>query len=231
MSKSPMHLIERLYKKLRQEGMIETLKSAVRILADYLFDLKYGTDTMDWVAVDSFETNSGHKANATRYQASKARPLLQLLRKLALPKDGVFVDLGCGKGRVLLIAAQLGFRKVVGIEFCAQLSRQARENVELFLKKYPASSPLEVIEADVTGYEFRDDENIFFLYNPFDSIVLGQVLDNISKSALKAPRDIWLVYNNPVHHELVLSNMLFAQFRRYEINGEVFHVYEHCALK
>ncbi len=226
-----MQLIKRLLKSLGQKGVLKTLKSASRILADYWFDLKYGTDTMRRVEVDSLDTDSGNKARATPYQATKMRPLLKLFRKLALPKDGVFVDIGCGKGRVLLIAAQLGFRKVVGIEFSSRLCEHARENAELFLKKYPSSSAIEVIETDVTRYEFKEDENIFFLYNPFDSIVLGQVLDKIGKSVLKAPRDIWMIYNNPAHHDIVRNNRLFAGYDRYEIEGEIFHVYEHCAAK
>jgi SAM-dependent methyltransferase len=226
-----MHLIERLVKSVRQDGVLETVKKAARILADYGFDWKYGTDTMHKVDVDSLETDSDNKPHARRYQASKAHPLLKLFRKLQLPEDGVFVDMGCGKGRVLFIAAQLGFKRVVGIEFCGQLCRQALENAELFSKKFPAMPPVEVIESDATHYDFKGDENIFFLYNPFDSVVLAQVLENIGKSVLKTPRDLWLIYNNPVHHEVVENSRLFAQHQRYEIAGEVFHVYRHHARK
>lgn len=226
-----MHLIERFVKSLRQDGVLKTVKNAARILADYSFDWKYGTDTMRWVDVDSLETDSFNKVHAQRYQASKTRPLLKLFRKLQLPKDGIFVDMGCGKGRVLFIAAQFGFKRVVGIEFCAQLCRQAQENAELFFKKFRESAPIEVIESDASLYEFKGDENIFFLYNPFDSVVLAHVLENISKSVLQAPRDIWLIYNNPVHHEVVQNCRLFAQHQRYEIEGDIFHVYQHRAMK
>ena len=222
-----MHLIKRLNESLKQKGVLETLKSAARIVADYRFDWKYGTDTMRRVDVDSLDTDSGYRVHATPYQATKTRPLVKLFQQLQLPHDGIFVDLGCGKGRVLFIAAQLGFKKVVGIEFCARLCRHARENAELFLKKNPACALIEVVETDVTRYEYRGDENIFFLYNPFDATVLAKVLAQISESALKAPRDIWLIYNNPVHHDSVLKNRLFAGYERYEIEGEIFHVYRH----
>ena len=226
-----MQMIKRLIESLRQKGLLETLKSAARILADYRFDWKYGTDTMRRVDVDSFDTDSGYRAHATPYQASKARPLMKLFHELRLPKDGILVDLGCGKGRVLFVAAQLGFKKVVGIEFCAQLCRNARKNAELFLKKYPSSSAIEVIEADVSRYEFNGDENIFFLYNPFDSVVLADVLERINTSAVKTPRDMWMIYNNPVLHDIVLQNQLFVEYNRYEIEGEIFHVYYHRVQK
>ncbi len=226
-----MNFFSRLNESLRQKGLIGTLKSAVRILADYRFDLKYGTDTMQRVEVGSFDTDSGNKPHATRYQATKTRPLLKLLHELPLPREGVFVDLGCGKGRVLLIAAQLGFRKVVGIELCADLCRRARKNLELFSRKHPASSPIEVVETDAAHYEFTGDENVFFLYNPFDAVVLEQVLANIAKSVQKTPRDIWMIYNNPVEHNLIQKNGLFSNYRRYELEGEIFHVYASRIVK
>lgn len=226
-----MHPIKRILKSLRQEGVLETLRIAARTIADRSFDWKHGTDTMRRVEVDSLETDSIHKVHARFYQASKARPLLKLFHQIPLPRDGAFVDMGCGKGRVLLIAAQLGFRKVVGIEFCAQLCKQARENAASFRKNNAAISPIHVIESDATHYEFKDDEKVFFLYNPFDAVVLEHVLDNIGRSVEKTPRDIWLIYNNPVHHETVQMNRLFTPHHRYEIEGEVFHVYHHRTEK
>jgi SAM-dependent methyltransferase len=221
-----MHLIKRLNKSLKQKGALETLKSGVRILADYRFDLKYGTDTMHRVDVDSFDTDSNYKIHATPYQATKTRPLLKLFRKLRLPQDGTFVDIGCGKGRVLFVAAQFGFKKIVGIEFCAVLCRRARENADRFIKKRHSGSSIEIIETDIIQYDFTGDEAIFFLYNPFDSVVLAKVLKKIDISVLKRPRDIWLIYNNPLHHDIVLNNGPFTSFRRYIIDGELFHVYE-----
>jgi SAM-dependent methyltransferase len=209
--------------------VLETLKSAARIVADYRFDLKYGTDTMRQVAVDSLGTNSGNKAHARRYQASKSRALLKLFRMLALPSDNVFVDMGCGKGRVLLLASQYGFRRVVGIEFSAPLCRKAEENIAAYFKRNPLNTIIEVIEKDITLYEFKEDESVFFLYNPFDSVVLGQTLDNLGKSVSAAPREIRLIYNFPEEHKTVHEHWLFPTYKRYEIEGEVFHVYEHHA--
>jgi SAM-dependent methyltransferase len=224
-----MHLLARLLNSLQQDGILTTAKNAARILADYSFDLKYGTDTMRRTEVYLLETNSANRTHAHRYEASKTRPLLKLFNKLGLPKDGIFVDIGCGKGRVLFVAAQFCFKRVVGIEFCAELCRQARNNAELFLIRHHKCSPIEVIETDATLYEFRGDENIFFFYNPFDSVVFEEVLKKLEKSSRQTPRNIWLIYNFPVHHEVVMKCNLFVQHHRYEIEGEIFHVYQHRA--
>lgn len=214
-----------LVQSLRDRGPVLTLKVAVSALADLSFDWKHGTDTMKWVEVDSFETASQNKPRAVCYQATKVRPLAKLLGKLQLPTTGSFVDLGCGKGRVLLIASQLGFRRVIGIEFCTRLCRQARENVHRFRARHPNCSVIDVIESDVALYEFAGDESVLFIYNPFDEVVMKQMMDNIRNSVRRMPRDIWLIYNTPIQHETIQREGDFGRCEHYEIGGTTFHVY------
>jgi SAM-dependent methyltransferase len=214
-----------LVQSLRDRGPVRTLKVAVNVLADLSFDWKHGTDTMKWVDVDLFETASQNKSRAVRYQATKVRPLAKLLGELRLPTTGSFVDLGCGKGRVLLIASQLGYRRVVGVEFCAHLCRQARENVDRFRARHPNCSPIDVIESDVALYRFAGDESFLFMYNPFDEVVLKQMMDNIRNSVRRMPREIWLIYNTPIQHETIQRKGDFGRCEQYEIGGTTFHVY------
>src|SRR5262245_13193868 len=106
---------------VRLRGVAQTASIAATVSMDLFFDLKYGTDTMRWVTREALSTTSQNKTHSAPYQATKARPLLRLLERLELPKDSAFVDIGSGKGRVLLIASQYGFRKIVGIEFSGTL--------------------------------------------------------------------------------------------------------------
>jgi SAM-dependent methyltransferase len=45
------------------------------------------------------------------------------------PDRDVFVDVGCGKGRVLVMAAQFPFRRVIGVEVSPTLAAAAAANV------------------------------------------------------------------------------------------------------
>ena len=103
-------------RSLASRGLVRTSKVAGSALLDLSFDLRYGTETMRWVWVEDLGANSEHDVNAVGYRATKARSLQKLISKLDLPRDRAFVDLGSGKGRVLLLAAQLGFQKVVGVD-------------------------------------------------------------------------------------------------------------------
>ena len=210
---------------IRRRGLLRTSQIAGSTAADFLFDLRYGTDTRRWVDAQELDTDSENKAHAVHYQATKARPFLKLLRSLGLPKDSVFVDFGSGKGRVLLLAAHHGFKRVVGVEFSPQLCALARSNIAAFSKVAPLGSPIEVIEADATRFEIGADLNVFYLYNPFDPPVLSKVLDNLRRSVESAPRKLWLIYNTPKHHELIRQSGLFGDGARHEIGGTDFTVY------
>jgi predicted RNA methylase len=148
-----------------------------------------------------------------------------LLKGLGLPRESGFLDLGSGKGRALLLAAQHGFRRVVGVEFSPQLCRLARANIATFEKSTPLPSPIEIVEADAARYEIGSDLNVFYLYNPFEPPVLSKVLENLRRSVASAPRRIWLIYNNPRHHELIRQSGLFGGHSCHDIGGTDFNVY------
>jgi SAM-dependent methyltransferase len=123
--------------------------------------------------------------------------LRDILRQLDLPKDGVFVDLGSGKGRVLLIAAQFRFRNVVGVEFSQELCEIARDNVKVFTQRTHITARIDVVESDVATYSIKPDHKVFFMNNPFEEVVMKRVLANLLSSVTQFPRKIWLIYHNP----------------------------------
>ena len=153
-----MNPLKRTYRSLKSKGLVQTIRIATNFGADLLFDWHYGTDTRRWVPRDKIQTASENLADSQPYKATRSRPLLQLLRKLQLPHESNFVDIGAGKGRVVLIAAQYGFRKVVGVEFSAALCAIARENVKSFSAKKSGLSPMEIVEADATRHHLEADK-------------------------------------------------------------------------
>ena len=214
----------------KERGVVTTLRIACNVVMDLSFDWKYGTDTMRWVLKTDLDTRSDNRSHSAKYSATKVRPFLQVLDRLHLPRECNFVDIGSGKGRVLLIASWYGFRKVVGVEFSGELCGVARKNAELFFRKVKLQSSVEVIEADATTYDFQPADRVLFMFNPFDAFIMAKVLDNIRRSLEKNPRRIWLIYNTPVHHDLIKSAGLFQSDVFYEIGGNRFRVYSNEQL-
>jgi SAM-dependent methyltransferase len=210
---------------IKERGIIQTAKVVASVVRDLSFDWKYGTDTGGRVPTEALEAESDNQWHSVSYRPTKSRPLLRLLAKLELPKACTFLDIGAGKERVLLIASQYGFERVVGIEFSPSLCTIARKNVETFSRKTKQRWPIEVIKADVTSYDFQNEERVFFMFNPFDALILGQVVNNIRRSLQANPRPIWLIYHTPIYHEVIARSGIFIRDEFYEIGCSHFRVY------
>lgn len=171
--------------------------------------------------MNTLSVESEHKKDALPYIPTQISPLRTVLRKLDLPKDGAFVDLGSGKGRVLLIAAQSGFQRIVGVEFSRELCEIARENVKIFLRQTQITAQIEVIESDVATWPVHRGDNVFFMFHPFKKTVLARFLDNLQNSLTEFPRKIWLVYNNPTeeHAEVIADSKLFSVSQEFQPSG------------
>jgi len=210
---------------VREKGVVHTMKVAASAVADLSFDWRHGTNTMTWVDVDRLDAVGENRVHSMRYQATKARPLWTLLGSLDLPRNGCFVDFGAGKGRVLLLAALYGFRKIVGVEFSPELCAVARRNVQVFKRRSGWSAQVEVVLADAARYPIQPEQNVFFMYNPFDEVVMAQVMKNLGRSVATVPRNVWLIYNTPSHHDLIVKARVFRNHFDRNISGTEFRVY------
>jgi SAM-dependent methyltransferase len=131
-----------------------------------------------------------------------------------------FVDLGSGKGRALLMAAMYPFARVVGVEVQPQLDAIARRNIETFDEPGQQCHDLESICADAREYPFPASNIVLYLFNPFPDYVLREVLGNLTASALRQPRSIFVLYNAPFEKqefERIPELRLFHQTSQYQL--------------
>lgn len=131
-----------------------------------------------------------------------------------LPSDKhrwIFIDLGCGKGRALLSAADRGYKSVVGVEFAVELAKLARCN----LARSGLSQPrVAVVEADAATFDFPDDDPlVVFLFNPFGPPVMNRVARRIAEAARHPPRRCLVAYLNPEHHATFATDPAFRSVR------------------
>ena len=62
-------------------------------------------------------------------------------------RNSAFVDFGSGKGRAILVASRLPFRKVIGVEYSEPLTKIAQENISIF-RKHHTICDIEAVWAD-----------------------------------------------------------------------------------
>lgn len=171
---------------------------------DKSFDRQHGVDTAGVAEVDEIEAPAETMAQARRYEATPPECFRFLLRetRIADPGDYSFVDLGSGKGRVLILAALAGFKDVVGVELGRRLHRTAVGNLKK-LAELGRPAGVRCINGDAARFRFPPRPTLCFLNNPFGAEVLGRVLDNIEASLAGDARDFVLIYYHPDHRAVL----------------------------
>jgi SAM-dependent methyltransferase len=115
-----------------------------------------------------------------------------------------FLDIGCGKGRALCVAAAFGYTKVTGIDFSKELCATAEKNLSI-VKQKTTSLQYKLVNNDAFYFEIPEDVNCIFMFNPFDDVIMSGVAENILESFEKAPRTITLIYVNPLYKDELLQ--------------------------
>ncbi len=224
MNKTPLSLIRAFVASVRKNGLANTLQYARTLAYDYFFDLRHGLDTFSWVARDALDATPADNDTAS-YQPTPVRPLRSLLQQLSLPRESVLVDFGCGKGRVLLVASEFAFREVRGLEYSPALCRVADRNCRRYFAQHSPDTHFQVLQSDAKNYPVREDETVFFLFNPFGAEILERVIENIQKSLADNPRRAWIVYLNPLHRDVINQVSDPAIELDYEFGGYRFAVF------
>jgi SAM-dependent methyltransferase len=111
----------------------------------------------------------------------------------------VFVDYGCGKGRVLALAAERAFLRVEGVELSEDLHRLALRNIAEARRSGALRAPVLMHHQDATEYELPKEPLVIYLFNPFGEKVITRVLDAIQATLRDTPRDAHVIYANAIH--------------------------------
>jgi hypothetical protein len=176
--------------------------SAAHAIANRLFDRACGSITSGAVQLSDLTIVDGGEhqdLGNRRYEGAAVLTCISLIRRLPADRgEYTFVVYGSGKGRVVLLAAALGFRRVIGIEFARELHEIARSNVLEFQRRlFWKKTNIYLHLGDAAQFELPQDKCIVFLYNPFPEFTLHEVLIRTEESYERNPREIYLVYLNP----------------------------------
>ena len=169
---------------------------------NHLFDLSFGTDTHRRVSKNDYKDTPENLVHGVLYMSSwtniiqnSTKALLKCV-EIDFP-NSVFLDLGCGKGKVLCVWSRM-FKSyaekpaLVGVEYSEHLLSVCKSNLQIL-----KCENVKLFHSDVLAFSFDDDfvHRIIYLYNPFDEVILQNVLLNLRRSGT------FIIYN-PVFDEL-----------------------------
>src|SRR3954465_3747714 len=139
-------------------------------------------------------------AHAHAYQPIQLSVLARMLRAAGIePARYTMVDFGSGKGRALILGAEYGFERLIGIELAPALHEAALRNVEAYRQRRTQAPPIELHCGDAAAWPIPEERVFLFLYNPFAEPVVAGIARRLEISLRRQPRDVVVAYRNPVH--------------------------------
>jgi SAM-dependent methyltransferase len=192
-------------KRIRK--LVSFCKAFLHNAPERIFDRWVGASTRGLIVKDGSVFNDG--GENVFYLGSQWLPVRRALRDLDPGPADVFVDLGSGKGKVLLIAGRLPYRRVVGIELDRELSECAKRNINQAQRRFRAQN-VESITASALDWPIPDDTSVLFMYNPFIGQTFRTAVDHIIESYDRKPRTLHIVYYYPWEHDWLLSTGRFV---------------------
>jgi hypothetical protein len=109
-----------------------------------------------------------------------ARDFNWAMRALPEPVERfVFMQVGAGRGRDLLLASALPFERIVGIEPDAGLHNDCTMNIAQYPRSRMKCRDVECLHRDVAHFPIPEQETVFYLFKP-DPVVLAEVAQRIA---------------------------------------------------
>jgi SAM-dependent methyltransferase len=178
----------------RREGTQQALASLRHRASERFHEWRFGVQTEGGATPEQL----GFTNPACRlYEATDYATLFRLLGALKW-HDGreLFIDFGCGKGRVLLMAAMQPVRRVIGVELSPELSATARRNIHRAQPRLRCRD-VEVVTCSAEAFVIPPAPLTVFFWNPFAGEILERVLENIHRSYRERPRPIRVIAAYP----------------------------------
>ena len=140
------------------------LKRATGMAFDFIHDV----DTRAGPPALSCDIISPNRNKAVPYDPALWRTLPRSLQLGSLRANGfTFIDIGCGKGKVLLSALAFSFKTIIGVEFSPSLCEIAKRNLSTARLVRRRCDFVQSNCSDAVGFCVPNEPSIFFLLQSF----------------------------------------------------------------
>lgn len=133
-----------------------------------------------------------------RYEPTDYSSLEKFFSEYSLKETDSIIDFGSGKGRLNFFINNKFNAKVTGIEMNTFFYNEALKNKSSYIecsKKY--ENKISFINCLAEEYSIKDEDNIFYFFNPFSLQIFMKVLENILISFCKCSRQIDIILFYP----------------------------------
>jgi len=108
-----------------------------------------------------------------------------------------FVDIGSGKGKVLFMASNRPFKRIIGIEYAIGLHAIAVRNVATYRSDSQQCTQIEPVHGDALAYTPPPGPLVLFVFNALAAKFMRMLLKKLDHgAAAQAGRPVLLIYTN-----------------------------------
>ncbi len=165
------------------------------------FDRRHGTDTFartPLLALGLDKATTGYEWEGWKYGPVDESFVREIIRHApTAPEDVVFIDVGSGKGKAVLIAAEYPFRRVIGVELSKELTDVARENLRKYGSSRRLPAEVELLCGDFMAYPIPAVPTMLFLNNPFPLPIAELAISHIEAHIQRTLAPTFVVYRKP----------------------------------
>jgi SAM-dependent methyltransferase len=194
----PLQTLGNYMTAVRHNGFLAATRSYWSRLNERISEWRLGISSDEVIHLEDLGLQNEERREYGPTQYRDFHRLEEFIRP-ATPNES-FIDYGSGLGRILVLAAMLPFRRVIGIEISSELADRARRNVDQLRAKLRCQD-VEILTCDATTFEVPTDVTTLYFNNPFAGSLLTSVLNNIRSSHQQKPRRIKLICNLPNESE------------------------------
>ena len=202
--RGPWRTIQTIGRKLRREFLPAPVPT-------HPFDLEHGVDTSGLLFAEHLSSGHAHDDHINAYWGtppSGFRGIIGRWRQAIYGtanaiEDYCFLDIGCGKGRALMLASEAPFQRIVGVELNPALTAIAERNLAKWNAASHPCANIEVLNLDALAAPIPDGPVVVYIYNSFNLYVMLPFLERLHILAQERSSPIDLIYAQPQQARLM----------------------------
>jgi SAM-dependent methyltransferase len=177
------------------------------------FDVEHGVDTSGSVSAAECAPDAAVAAQILPYAGSQPSIVRAGIALLPDHDQYAFIDLGCGKGRALMVASEFSFARLVGVEISPDLAEIARRNAAVIALRDPRRAPIEIQVGDATAMRPPAERVVYFMYNPFGRGLTEMLVDGLERQLESGLQHAFVIYYNPVFGDVLDRSPRLARWQ------------------
>lgn len=176
------------------------------------YDREHGTDTSGFTPAERLLADRQKSHGMHAYLGTQPSIVRRLVAQLPDVSDYAFVDIGCGKARPALVAAERPFKRIIGVEMSPALVKIAQRNARLMKQRFPNRTEVEVVMDDAVGFRAAHGRIVYFFYHAFSRELFERFIAGLEAQLGQNVEHAFLIYLNPVHGDIVDRSAHFVRW-------------------